>query len=79
MSRSDFAQRARLALMAASLNRATGAGFAAAAERAARLAEQSGDDELRVPALALAARALLDSRSAARRTRHGRARLAGRA
>jgi transcriptional regulator with GAF, ATPase, and Fis domain/Tfp pilus assembly protein PilF len=55
------AQQARLALLSARTERAAGGDSLTAAERALRLSEASGDDELRVPAYALFARALLDA------------------
>ncbi len=55
------ALRARVALIAARLDRATGEGLLVSAERAARLCDASGDDELRVPALTLHALALVDA------------------
>ncbi len=51
---------ARVAILAARIERARGGDAQLAAERAARLADGSGDDELRIPALTLLARALHD-------------------
>lgn len=51
---------ARLAILVARIERACAGEVASSAERAARLAEGAGDDELRVPALTLLARSLLD-------------------
>jgi transcriptional regulator with GAF, ATPase, and Fis domain/tetratricopeptide (TPR) repeat protein len=59
---SDPTEQARVALLAATLARASGRNDErqATAERAARAAERSGDDELRVPAYTLHARFLSD-------------------
>jgi transcriptional regulator with GAF, ATPase, and Fis domain/tetratricopeptide (TPR) repeat protein len=51
---------ARVATLAARIERACSGDVIASSERAARLADAAGDDELRIPALTLMARALLD-------------------